>query len=225
MPALPPVASVLKLSLLWTLGSDTDASTRLYWLYSGTPPTNATCVSLSSNINGIVSTNLAALFPSATVYRGCEVTDLTSSTAGTGITSVTTPGTRSGGILPAGVNMLVNYSLGRRYRGGKPRSYYPFGVSTDVTTEQTWTSAFITATTTALTNFNTAMNVLTVTGCSLTRQVNISYYQGFTAVENTVTGRWRNVPKQRTTPLTDSITSFTANQKFGSQRRRNLHQA
>jgi hypothetical protein len=225
VPALPPVASVLRLDLLWTLGSDTDASTRLYWLYSGTPPTNATCVSLSSSINGIVSNRFIPLVQTNTTFKGARVTDLTSSTAGTGITSVTTAGSRSGGTLPASTNMLVNYQLGRRYRGGKPRSYWPFGVVTDITTEQTWTAGFLTSTNTGYTNFNSDMNVLTVTGCSLTRQVNISYYSGFTAVLNPVTGRYRNVPKQRTTPLTDTVTSFSANSKFGSQRRRNLHQA
>lgn len=211
--------------MLWTQSADTDISTKLYYKYSGTAPTSATCVTMSSDINAFVASDLIGEFNTATIFRGCKVTDLTSSSAGSGLTTVSTTGTRSAGDLPASVCALLNLTIGRRYRGGKPRLYLPFGGASDVSTEQTWSNGAITAFNAAWTTFIGHLNGLSVSGTALSQQINVSYYNGFTSVENPTTHRWRNVPTLRSTPLQDTITSFAFNPKFGSQRRRNLHQA
>jgi hypothetical protein len=51
--------------------------------------------------------------------------------------------------------------------------------------------------------------------------VNVSYYNGFTVVTNPTTGRARNVPTLRGTPVVDTVTGIVARVQVGSQRRRN----
>jgi len=56
---------------------------------------------------------------------------------------------------------------------------------------------------------------------TITAWVSISQYAGFTAVQNVITGRWRNVPKPRTVAIApDNINTFHLDLKPASQRRR-----
>jgi hypothetical protein len=52
-------------------------------------------------------------------------------------------------------------------------------------------------------------------------QVNVSYFSGFTNV-TFPSGRIRPVPKLRSVPLVDTVTSWSTNPNVASQRRRNL---
>ena len=60
-------------------------------------------------------------------------------------------------------------------------------------------------------------------GATLTiTNVNVSFFEGFTPVQNPITLRYRNVPKIRTVPLIDIISTITANPAPCFQRRRGL---
>jgi hypothetical protein len=56
---------------------------------------------------------------------------------------------------------------------------------------------------------------------TITEHVNVSYYSGFTAVENPITHRWKNVSNPRSTPVVDNIQSWAIAGHVASQRRRN----
>jgi hypothetical protein len=119
---------------------------------------------------------------------------------------------------------LFNGTVLRRYRGGKPRSYWPFGTYSDLANPSQWSTTYITAVTTAMDAFLAHMLAITESGTSLTSQVNVSLYSGFTSVENPVTHRWRNIPTYRTGTIpVDDIVSYSINAKPGTQRRRALH--
>lgn len=218
MPALPLVPNVLKASLEWSISSDTNARTGLFFEYSGTPPNNATAAALATTIGNAFGT-FGLRWDVDTTLLACEVVDLSSSSGGVGIHTIGNAGTLSQPLSGAS-SLLVNYQLARRYRGGRPRSYLPWGDASVIGNRQTWSAGFVTACAGSLTTaFGTIIGA-TSGGTTINNHANVSYYNGFTLVTNPLTGRGRNVPKLRTTPLVDTIVGFTVSTRIANQRRR-----
>jgi hypothetical protein len=131
-------------------------------------------------------------------------------------------GTASGTPVPAGVALLQNFTVARRYRGGKPRIYLPVGTSATLQNASTWTSGFVTSMNAAWASASTFIPAAAPSGTTITGQVSVSYYKDFTVFIGS-TGRARNISTLRTGgPVIDSITAATVNAKPASQRRRNL---
>jgi hypothetical protein len=220
MPALPNVANVLRADVLWTIGADSSASTRQFFRYSGGAPNSTDATAYAADIYGLVAA-MIGLYTSTTVLSGVRVTDLSSASGGQGVHAQATAGNRGTGELPGATCVLVNELISRRYRGGKPRSYWPFGAQTDLNTPQTWSSTLLTTVDSDLATFYAGVIGLAEGSSTITDHVNVSYYNGFTVVTNPVTHRSRNVPTLRTTPVVDVITSFGAATRIAAQRRRN----
>lgn len=221
MPALPNVPGVLKFRVTWNVEGDSSAETIHYVTYTGGPPSSAQCVTMGNAFVAAVNSTALAVMSDSSSCGNCQVTDLASSTGGQGTsTTAGTVGTRGTALLPAGAAVLVNHQIARRYRGGKPRSYMPWGISSDLQTTGLWTTGAVTA-------FNAAWAALVAavlaggSGCTLTAFANVSYYSGFTARENMGTGRWRNVPNVRATALVNAFSGSSVSTHVGSQRRRN----
>lgn len=224
MPPLVDIPNVLRVIYAQTVGADAEVIDRIYLKYSGTAPTNASCVTIAGLIHASYVTELVPMLNAANAIRAVEVTDLTTTSSGQGTSSSTVSGSRSGGELSAGAAALLNFSIGRRYRGGKPRAYFPFGSAPDLQTPQTWTSGFISALGVAFQLHVDDLLAITTGGIVITGLVNVSYYSGFNTVGPDAEGRFRYPPKPRTAAITpDAITGFAVNPKVGSQRRRNLH--
>lgn len=220
MPALPAIPNVLRADLQWTVGGDLDVITRFFFRYSGGPPSSADAVTIAADIYSAAAA-MDSLWEPGTDLTGVKVTDLSSSTGGVGEHSQVTSGSGSTASMPGSVSVLVNYVITRRYRGGKPRSYFPFGSEVNIATRQTWAAGFITSVNSALSTFFGAVIGIVGGGTTITAHVNVSYYEGFIVVTNPVTGRSKNVAKPRTVPIVDDILSWTTSSRPGSQRRRN----
>jgi hypothetical protein len=218
MPPLPTVPAVLKAQLLWNDSTDTDVTSTLFFSYSGTALTGASALALADDIFGAMASN-DGLWGSAVGLNGCKVQDLSTDTGGEGTASGTAVGTRTGAQNIASASLLVNYSIDRRYRGGKPRNYLPWGVDSDLATAQTWDGSFLSSAGGALTEFFTGVLGSTSGGATISNHVNVSYYQGFT-VDSPAGKRAKNVSTPRAVPLVNTITSFTTAARVGSQRRR-----
>lgn len=222
MPPLPAQPNVLEVKHLFSVGSDTTVSSRLFYTYSGTPPSDSVCVTIAGLIYTSVVANLIPLMCSDNDAIGVSVQDLSSSTGGFGEHVATTAGTRTGIPLSAGTCVLMNIQIARRYRGGKPRVYWPLGVASDLVSPQQWGS-------TPLADFHTGTSQLeddtiaiNTGGCDIQTLVNISYYSGFTAVTNPITGRTRDVPKVRSVAIPpDAFLGSSISPRPASQRRRN----
>jgi hypothetical protein len=214
------VSEVLKAQLLWSDSADNDVRTSLFFRYSGGAPDSTDATLLAADIYGAAAAMDTQWTPT-TQLTGVLVTDLSSPAGGQGLHAQSTAGSRSGTDLAGGTAVVVGYLITRRYRGGKPRSYFPFFDSSDLTTRQQWAAGNLTALDSELATFFSAVIGLTEGPTTITNHVNVSYYDGFTVVTNPVTGRARNVPKLRTTPVVDVITSFGTRSAPGSQRRRN----
>lgn len=223
MPRLPDHPGVLRVTVHIELGADLNAQVRQFFTYTGTAPSNTDCISLATQISGEVDAHLIPFMSADRINLGVDVIDLTSVTSGQGLFTEHTPGTEAGTPLPADVCLLQNFTIGRRYRGGKPRSYWPMGTVADLLSPQQWVGASLTAFHTALQNYVNAVTSTSAAGTSISAQCSISNYLGFTAIPNPVTGRTRDAPKVRAVAIPpDVIAGFTLNSHLASQRRRNL---
>lgn len=220
MPALPNVPGVLKLNMRWSVDADTGAQTVHYLSYSAGPPSAANCATMAASAVSTADTALVAVCGAHITCTAAEVTDLTSATSGQGTGGTPWTGTRTGGQVPPATSALVNHSIGRRYRGGKPRSYMPFGTATDIDVTGLWLAASATAFQSAFASWASALLGIGA-GCTITHLANVSYYSGSHVVTSPTTGRARNVPILRGTPVVDQIISNTCPTRIGSQRRRN----
>jgi hypothetical protein len=95
------------------------------------------------------------------------------------------------------------------------------GTPSDSSQPGQWNNAFVTAVQTGVTNFFTAVLGAGWTGAGTLTHVNVSYYSGFHVVTDPLTGRARNVPLVRVSPVIDTVTTIVARASFGEQRRRN----
>jgi hypothetical protein len=223
MPALPPYPNVVKVEHLFEVGGDLDALVRWHVAYTGGPPTNADCVALATSIYASLTARLVGFLNTDSDFLGVRVTDLSSSTAGSGEHLFTTTGTRGGESLPANVAVLMSMPIARRYRGGKPRSYWPFFDAGDLLTRQTWEAASVAALTASMALYISDIAIKTSGTTALGGLVSVSYYEGFTSVLNPITGRTRDVPKVRSAAIApDPILSFSISDEISSQRRRDL---
>lgn len=214
------VPQVLRIDYTLSDSSDADVRNRYFVQYSGTAPTNAQLATMATSLAADWASNQASLFHSDVQLTQIEVTDLTTAVAARGIWTGSNAGSRTGTVLPAGTCALINWTIQRRYRGGKPRSYWPAGTNTDVSTGQTWSGAFITACGTAagtlVTNFS---NTIAVWGTYVSH-VNVSYYSGFSNYTGP-TGRMRARSTVRAAAVVDAVVGLSVNTRFASQRRRN----
>jgi len=224
VPPLPAHPGVLKIRTLFTVGEDTKVATALHYTFTGGPLSDATAVAIATAAQGFAASDLAGAVAVGNAIDGVTVQDLTSDTAGYGEHLVTTAGSRGAGVLPAATCVLLNMPIARRYRGGKPRTYWPWGIDSDLASPQEWSPTAIGDFEAIATTYINHLVGISEGGASLTALVSVSDYQGFTAVQNPITGRWRNVPKPRTVAIApDTVLTFTVNSRPGSQRRRALH--
>lgn len=213
----------MRVRTLWELGADLHVSSTMHFLWSGTAPDNAACAALATSAYASGVTNLVPLLGTESSLHGVDFTDLSTPSSGTGQHIANTTGTRSGSDTPAGACALMNIQIPRRYRGGKPRVYWPIGTASDLDTPTGWLSGSVTAFLSGTAQYIDDIIALTQSGTIMGSLVNISQYSGFTAVTNPITGRTEDVPTPRTSAIPpDVFTGITINPRVGSQRRRNL---
>lgn len=221
MPPLPPLANAIRSRLLWSDGSDANVSSTLFWRYTGGPPSAADVSALAQDLY-TAAAGFDGLYPADTQLTGTEITDLSSSSGFQAEHNQTTAGIRAGTPLAGGTAVVVGYNIGRRYRGGKPRNYFPWGTANDLQTRQLWTNSFITDIQTAFSSFAGSFIGAASGGTTIAAHINVSYYEGFTTPTPAPGKRAKNVSTPRVTPLPNDIVSFTVRTAPGSQRRRNV---
>lgn len=227
MPALPSVNDAIAVTYDFTIGADTLARCRQFFGIhpsSGTGLTNAQAAAMATAISSSYGTNLKTLARGSTSLTSVKVTGLTSPTDGFGEDATVIAGTRTGNQLSASQAILQSLHLERRYRGGHPRTYWPFGTDGDLDTPQLWEPTFVTAVGTGLDNHFTDWSTDLPSGITNVFPINISYYQGFTPITGS-TGRVRNVSKPRLSPIVDLILSFAIQQGIANIRKRLLRLA
>jgi hypothetical protein len=221
VPALPDVPKVLKLALVHLYGANLDVVTRHYIAYSGSAPSDADLNAFCEAVRNNWDEDVKPLCSDDVELKLVEATDLTTVTSAIGSFATSVEGTRTGTPIPAASCVVQSYEIARRYRGGHPRGYWPCGVNTDLAGSLEWSSD-------AIADFQPGLDAYFADalasgwgGAGTLTHVNVSYYEGFTVVTDPITGRARNVPTPRDTPVIDTISSTIVRARVGSQRRRN----
>jgi len=222
LPAVPKVVKVVLYNLL--LDAAAYMLNRVFMQYSGTAPTDTELETYAGAVNTAYGSNLIPLQGPGVTYGGCGAEDLSSSTSAVGSSADTVVGTRSGATLGGQVCFIISGEIARRYRGGHPRSYWPFGIDTDSYDAHSWHPTFLTSVLTAWGDFLTAIEGAGWTGAGTLSPVNVSYYEGFTN-HTYPSGRTRPIPTLRGTPVVDPIISYVPRPDYGTQRRRVEYQA
>jgi hypothetical protein len=221
VPPLPPAQNVLFYKFRYTLGEDTSTGWGIHARYAGTAPNNAQLAVAAQSLFYAWTTPYAHLTSSDTALTAISIQDLSSATGGFGIFEGTMVGTSTDAFLPAQACAVHNHVIQRRYRGGKPRCFIPVGTQIDLTDAQNWKASAVTAFHDAFGAFMQSLTTVPPGGTSITGLVSVSYYDGFTSIEDPITHRWRNVPKLREgAPVVDPITSTVVSPRIGTQRRR-----
>jgi hypothetical protein len=219
MPPLPTPGSVLRVTIEAGDAGDVEAGSRFFLKYTSGAPSSADLTTLAGDISAAWGTHIASLVSTAESLHGVTIVDLSSDVGNEGIWTGTVAGTRSGGFIPSSACAVVNHTIARRYRGGRPRTYLRCGTQTDLNGSNQWETTFTTAVLTGWQAFVAEVLAATAGSIVLADIINISFYKGFT-VFTTPSGRARNIPTPRETPLLDSIVNSTVAIKVGSQRRR-----
>jgi hypothetical protein len=220
MPSLPDVPQVLRCQLNWTDTADKVVYNTFYLSYTGSAPSDADASNIAVLLCNAWATDLN-FWDTQTSLTGAKVTDLSSATAAQGTATCDFTGTELGEILAGGTALVANFQIARRYRGGKPRLYLPWGTTGVLTNRQEWTPAWVASVAANVALIFSTILGTTVGGTTLSDHVNVSYYKGFTVDDPGGGRRARNVPTLRPTPVVDNITGRTILGRPGSQRRRN----
>lgn len=217
-PPLPDVPCV-RCRVVGLDDTSNDWGTRFYLRYTGSAPTGANCTTLADDIETAFSTHLASLLCPVLSLTEVDVLDIATDTGLSGQFIGNVPGTRTGTAPPIQVAMGIEFDISRRYRGGKPRAFWPFGIDTDFQDQAHWTSSFVAAVNTGIAAFFAQIEALSIGAMGTLQHVNLSYYKGFTNVTNS-SGRTRAAPKYRDTALHDDISGYAAKVEVSSQKRR-----
>jgi hypothetical protein len=214
-----PASSCVRVRLIYNQLDGAEAGSRFYLSFTGGSASHADLNTLASDIATAWETNLAALVSDQFTLVEVDILDLTTDSGNSGLWTGTHTGGLSGSILPDQCATNIEFNIGRRYRGGKPRMYMPPPDVSKLSDPAHFTSGFVTDMNTGMSAFFAAIAALSVGSLGTLAQVNLSYYQGFTNVTNS-SGRTRAAPKYRTTAKLDTITGYSTKALLSSQRRR-----
>lgn len=190
--------------------------------YAGGTPTDADLITYAGAVNTAWDAGGGpnSFMSNQIEMTGTTIEDLTSSTSAVGEMAAAIIGSHTDAYLSADAAFVTSYLVARRYRGGHPRGYWPIGVESFLASDQQWAAASVTNMTAGVVQFFTTLLATGLGPAVIANQVNISYYEGFTAVENPLTHRYRNVPTLRGVPLVDVVQGYLGRSYVGSQRRR-----
>lgn len=220
MPTPPlPESPCLRVRLDYKNTDGTSAGSRFYLSYAGAAPTAGNCITIGGDIATAWSAHAAAVIAASWQLQEIDVLDIASLAGASGQWTGSEAGGMSGDPLPSSIASNVEFGIARRYRGGKPRMFWPSPDSTTLSDLSNYTNTFVAALQTATSGFFTAVEAISVGAVGALAHVNLSYYNGFQNFTSP-SGRERAVPKYRATALVDTVNGYAPKKVLGSQRRR-----
>ena len=216
----PTDTSILRFHLNHGQGVTGGLGSRFYMDFSGGRPTIADCVALATDCSNSWAAHLASLMATIGGLLSVTATDVTDSTGFEGTYTHTQPGTRSGNPPDYSACAQINFKIGRGYKGGKPKIFLPFGITTDLASGQEWNTTFTNAVDAGWTAFIAALTGATSGTTVVGVQRNVSYFSGHTPNSDTSIWAPRNMPNPRATAKTDPMVAHATRLTIGSQRRR-----
>jgi hypothetical protein len=210
MLPLPAVANVVRLTIEGTTPHSPWVNS-LHYGYSGGLPTGPDCADFADVLFTAWLTNFGPLMLTSATLERATCFDLSSSLGNQGDQVSHQVGSRGTAELPGSSAVLVKKSVGRRYRGGHPRSYVVAGIATDMADTSHWSSALVAAVTGGYQNVQGALNGHVHGATTLTTEVVVSYFDSVTVPI---------APHRRVVPLVLPVTGVAAQPLLATQRRR-----
>lgn len=207
MPPLPAVPDVIHLKISGTY-HDAKWLNQYFVQYSGGAPSASDLASYLLHLNGGMVTDYTDEMSVDNEVTLLEATDLASSTGATASRPVTSAfGVRTGDFMPAQVAMVGSLTITRRYRGGHPRKYLPWGTAGTMASGSTidWDSGFVADCVLKFDDVLAQQVGLTVGSTNLLNNVNVSYV---------------NAGARRTSAVVDIVTGAVIKPRICNQRRR-----
>ena len=221
VPPLPDVP-VVRCALDYSSTSSKFGS-RFFLSYTGGGLSGADCSALAQTISDEWGTHIAPQVQDAFNLDQVDVLDIATRSGLSGQSATGSVGTRTaGGPLPVQCSTNVEFGIARRYRGGKPRMYFPPGGASDLYDPSLYASAFVTAMNTAVSAFFAAVLAGAPGAGTPWKHVSLSLYQGTEGVIYDSGHEGRTDPTYKSTATHDDITGYFTKQVVGSQRRRRL---
>lgn len=212
----------MRFRILFALGGPAPVGVHFYQKYAGATPTTAQLDLWAQAIDGVAVADLASLLSDGINFAEVEAADLSTSPSTIGTYSHVDAGTRAGLIPTIDTCLTTRWLIGRSYRGGKPKSFWPFGIVSDLASPNAWAAGLLSAFDTAWASFQTGIVGHVIGGTTLGVQVSVSYFQGLTERTKPSTGRKYYVGTPRPVPLVDTVIGVTPDIVIGSQRRRRI---
>lgn len=214
-----PASPCVRVNVKFNHDSGLEAGCRFYLSYSGSAPTGANCTTLAGDIEGLFVTAVMGALNSVWTLVEIDVLDIATDSGLSGQWTGSVAGTETGTAAAASLAMNVEFGIARRYRGGKPRIYLPPSSTGNLANDVSWNPTFINDIAANIAAMMASIHGLSVGSMGTLQHVNLSFYKGFTNVENT-SGRMRAAPTYRSVALVDTVTGYFGKTEVGSQRRR-----
>lgn len=220
MPSLPSVNNVIRTDWHFTVGLDDKALTRLFWVYNSGPATVADLIGFLNLLMTQWNTNMKSSWSADVILDSIFGEDLSSPVAAVAnSTHAPVAGTDGGSIRSAADCVLMGRRIARRYRGGKPRVYWPGFASGEYQDSQNWAPAHVANAAAGWDLLIAAASGYAGATLSAPTSVNVSYYQGHHLVAYP-SGWSFERPTPRAVPLVDLVTFDNWEEKVATQRRR-----
>lgn len=218
-PPLPPVP-VLQCRLDYASSVEKMGS-RFYLQYAGTPPTGAQCVTVANGIEAAWLARMQHDFASDIALKEVDVIDISSYSGASGQWTGSTAGGATPPSAPWQCSINCEFLIARRYRGGKPRMFWPAGLAADQADGSHWTTGYAAQVQADTVLFFSDILAISGAGITITHHINLGRYQGFTNVA--VPGKRTKVePNYLTPPNVDIVQGYSVKTVIGSQRRRRV---
>ena len=176
---------------------------------------------IAADIAGAWTTHLAPEVTTNIALTEVDILDITTDMGNSGLWTGSAAGSRSGTEPNLQCPVNVQYTISRRYRGGKPRMYIPAFSTSDQLDASHWGSSALSGLQTAFGGFFTEVKAISESGTTVSNHISLSYYEGFHNIANS-SGREYAAPTYRTTPVQDIVLGYNPKAEMGSQRRRRV---
>lgn len=209
------------MTLGFNIGGPKIAEVIDHWAYTGGAPSASDCATLAAGISSAFASQLKSFLSSDFNQDGVTVLDLASTTGKQGSSATITNGTRSGSPSLSSTCVVFNHQIALRYRGGKPKNFWPLLDAGDLLNQVAWDATPLAAVAAAYDDYVTDVLALTSGSTDISAHVSISYYQGYNTPTTSPSGRVKQTPKLRVGgPVQNAIVLSTPRARVGTQRRR-----
>lgn len=216
-----PDRPCVRCRLIWKASTNNFSGTRFYLRYTGTPPDGPTCSAFATTIASAAASAFSGHTHNSIAINEVDVLDITTTTGASGQAGSGVVGTLGNPPLPLSTAFNCEYGIAQRYRGGKPRGYFPLGDSGSLVDAAHWSETNRKTFETAVATFFDDVQTGAPTSMSTVQHTNVSFYDGI----NKNSPPWRGEgyaypPAYRPVALTFDITGYFGKALLGSQKRR-----